>query len=324
MSRFDFSSIGDIISELFDSDFIDIKRDVNGKLTEVYSNISCHIAYNSTDNPNPNSVDIKPIIQSINIHLPNWVDIRNNDYIIAKKMNGDGTQILGTYNGRCGNPVISQARKKVVMNMQGTDIESGEPTPPVIINSSQIEISFNYNGVEIENTINKKVEVGTTFTFNPIDIEGYKPIRCFVNDIEQESLDIELEVTEYNYKIKYEYEISEEINGFRYLVKGLYTTNDGSLKNGYHLYKKININSISKNENEYTITCKDEVITHEDNGLKLNIDSGVKLVLTPLDIFVIVDNIISKENNKITFTASEFIPTEDEKNAYMTEWYDGI
>ena len=324
MSRFDFSSIGDIISELFDSDFIDIKRDVNGKLTEVYSNISCHIAYNSTDNPDPNSVDVKPIIQSISIHLPNWVDIRNNDFIVAKKMRGDGTEIIGTYNGRCGNPIVSQARKKVVMNMQGTETQTPTPIPPIIENPSLIQISFTYGETEIENTINKKVEIGKTFTFNPIEIEGYKPIKCFINDIEQESLDIELEVTEYIYKIKYEYEISEEINGFRYLVKGLYTTNDGSLKNGYHLYKKINIDSISKNENEYTITCKDEVITHEDNGLKLSISDGVKLVLTPLNIFVIVDNIISKENNKITFTASEFIPTEDEKNAYMTEWYDGI
>lgn len=324
MSRFDFSSIGDIISELFDSDYIDIKRDVSGKLTEVYSNVSCHIAYNSTDNPNPNSVDVKPIIQSINIHLPNWVDIRNNDYIIAKKMNGNGTEILGTYNGRCGNPVISQSRKKVVMNMQGTDIESGEPIPPSIINSSDIQIDFNYNNSQIENSINKKVEIGETFTFSPIEIEGYKPSKCFINGIEQENLDIEFEVTEYNYSIQYEYEISEEINGFRYLIKGLYTANDGSLKNGYHLYKKVNIDSISKNENEYTITCKNETITHEDNGLKLYIDVGVKLVLTPLNIFVIVDNVISKENNKIIFTASEFVPTEDEMNAYMTEWYDGI
>lgn len=324
MSRFNFSSIGDVISELFDSDFIDIKRDMNGKLVEVYSNISCHIAYNSTDNPDPNSVDVKPIIQSISIHLPNWVDIRNNDFIVAKKMSGNGTEIIGTYNGRCGNPIVSQARKKVVMNMQGTETQTPTPIPPIIENPSLIQISFNYGETEIENIISEKVEIGKTFTFSPIEIEGYKAIKCFINDIEQESLDIQLEVIENEYRIKYEYEISEEINGFRYLVKGLYTTNDGGLKNGYHLYRKINIDSISKNENEYVITCDDEIITHEDNGLKLSINEGTKLVLVPLNIFVIVDKITSKQNNKITFTATEFTPSEDEKNAYMTGWYDGI
>lgn len=319
-----FDDIGNIISELFDSDFIDIKRDMDGKLVEVYSNISCHIAYNSSDNPDPNSVDIKPIIQSIIIHLPTWVDIRNNDFIVAKKMSGDGINILATYSGRCGNPIVSQARKKVMMSMQGTESEEPTPTPPIIENPSLIQISFNYGETEIENAINKKVEIGKTFTFSPIKIEGYKAIKCFINDVEQESLDIQLEVIENEYRIKYEYEISEEISGFRYLVKGLYTTNDGSLKNGYHLYKKINIDSISKNENEYVIVCDDEIITHEDNGLKLSIDEGIKLVLIPSNIFVIVDKITSKQNNKITFTASEFTPSEDEKNAYMTGWYDEI
>ena len=68
MSGFNFGQISDVVSNVMDSDFIDIKRDSGGKLEEVYSNVPCHLAFNSTDNPDPNSVDTKPIIQSINVH----------------------------------------------------------------------------------------------------------------------------------------------------------------------------------------------------------------------------------------------------------------
>ena len=77
MSGFNFGQIGDVLSDFMDSDFIDIKRDSGGKLQEVYSNIPCHLSFNSTDNPDPNSVDTKPIIQSITVHCANWVNIQN-------------------------------------------------------------------------------------------------------------------------------------------------------------------------------------------------------------------------------------------------------
>lgn len=319
MSRFDFSSIGDIISEMFDSDYIDIKRDINGKLLEVYSNVSCHISYNSTDNPDPNSVDLKPIIQSINIHVPTWVDIRNNDYIIAKKIDSEG-KILATYNGRCGNPIVSQSRKKVTMNMQGTDIEEPTPVPPIIENSSVITISFNYDNTSIKDKLTSNVEIGSQFVFNPINIEGYEVSKCYINGIESD-VNIDFIVENKQYEIQYEYIESSEPDGFRFLVKGLYTTNEGTLKNGYHLYKKVYLNSIIKNENQYTIVVDNTPIIHEDSGVKLEIKDGVKLVLTPQKIFVIVDEITS-QNGKITFIASEFVPTDEELNAYMTGWYD--
>ena len=109
----DFGKIGDIASKFFDSDYIDIKRDMGGKLQEVYSNIPCHVAYASTDNPDPTTVDTKPIIQSITVHCPLYVDIRNNDFIVAKKIGSDGS-LIATYSGRCGNPVVSQGRKKAL------------------------------------------------------------------------------------------------------------------------------------------------------------------------------------------------------------------
>ena len=129
MSGFNFGQIGNIMSELFDSDFIDIKRDVGSNLQEMYSNVPCHIAFASTDNPDPTTVDTKPIIQSINVHMPLWVDIKNNDFIVAKRMDSEGN-LLKTYSGRCGNPIVSEGRQKVLMTMSATEPEDPTPVPP--------------------------------------------------------------------------------------------------------------------------------------------------------------------------------------------------
>lgn len=323
MSGFDFSSIGNIISELFDSDYIDIKRNVAGKLQEIYSNVPCHIAYNSTDNPDPNSIDTKPIVQSLTIHTSAWVDLNNDDFIVAKKMSSDG-KILAVYSGRCGNPVVSQGRKKIVMGMQGT--ESDEPTIPPITpsNPSKITISFTSNGIEIKESVSVEVEIGSNYILNPYDIEGYNVTACYIDDIEQDNTTVEFEVVNDSYNIRFEYESVSMPVYFRYLVNGLYTKDDGRLANGYHLYKKIPLISISKNEQSYSIVCKDEVTIQSDSGLKLEIVEGAKIVLFPQNIFVKVDLITGIEDGNVKFLASEFIPSEQEKNAYVTGWYDGL
>lgn len=322
-NTFNFGVIGDIFSKMFDSDYIDIKRNVSGQVKELYTNIPCHIAYNSTDNPNPTSSDIRPIIQSITVHLSNWVDVQNDDFIVAKKMNNEN-KILAIYNGRCGNPIVSQGRKKFVMNMMGTESEESAPIPPNLVNPSEIIINFNSDNVSVNEQMKIKIEMGDLFTFSPIQIDGYQVSKCYINGVEQNSLEINLEISQKQYVIDYEYMAINEPTNFRYLVKGLYTSNDGSLKNGYHLYKKVNIDFVSKEDDDYILTCKNKTLVHEDSGLRLSVDVGTKIVLMPQKIFVIVDNIIDENNNSITFKTSVFNPTDDELNAYVTEWYDGI
>ena len=316
-----FGFIGNIISNLFDSDYIDIKRNQFGKLQEVYSNIPCHISYNSTDNPDSSSVDIKPIIQSITVNLPNWVDVRNDDFIVAKKMN-ENNELMAVYSGRCGNPVVSQSRKKFIMNMQGTEIETPTPTPPQIEDPSKITINYLYDNNKIHDSLLTDFEKGKIYSIEPLKIEGYEVSKLFINGIEQEETYIELEIIDDEYIIDYQYEASNKLTGFRYLVNGLYTSNDGSLRNGFHLYKDIKFDSISEIDNKYIITCDNKILIHKDSGLKLSIQVGRKLVLTPSMIFVIVDEII-KTDEKITFSVSKFEPNEEEKSAYVTRWYDG-
>ena len=320
MSGFNFGQIGNIMSELFDSDFIDIKRDVGSNLQELYSNIPCHIAFATTDNPDPTTVDIKPIIQSINIHMPLWVDIKNNDFIVAKRMNSEGN-LLKTYSGRCGNPIVSQGRQKVLMTMSSTESEELTPVPPKI--PATIKINYLSSGIPIQDSIEKTVEVGSVFSMTAPVIEGYSAEYCIIDGIRQESATVYIaDVKDVGNTIDFVYTVSETPNMMRFLVNGLYTKDDGGLANGWHQYKKIDIDSISESEGTFTIVCDNVNWTHEDNGKSLSIKVGTKLVLIPRNIFVKVDNIVSVNNDKVTFTATEFTPTETEENSYVCGWYD--
>ena len=320
MSGFNFGQIDNIMSELFDSDYVDIKRDVGNELQEIYSNIPCHIAFNSSDNPDPTSVDTKPIIQSVNIHTPNWVDIRNNDFLVAKRMDNEGN-ILIVYSGRCGNPVVSQGRKKVVMSMNATDSEIPTPVPPK--NPVKIEIKYLSCEISIQDSVEEFVEVGSAFSITASSVEGYQFIECYVDGEKQESATVYIpNVKDVGHTIIFVYTVSKTPNMMRFLINGLYTKDDGSLANGWHQYKKIDIDSISESEGVFTITCDDVKWTHEDNGKPSSITIGTKLVLIPRNIFVQVVEILSVSDSKVTFKATEFTPTDDEKNSYVTDWYD--
>lgn len=319
MSGFNFGQIGNIMSELFDSDLIDIKRDVGSNLQEIYSNIPCHIAFVSTDNPDPTTVDTKPIIQSINVHMPLWVDIKNNDFIVAKRMDSDGN-LLKTYSGRCGNPIVSEGRQKILMTMSATESEDPTPVPPK--DPAIIKINYLSGGFPIQDSIEKTVEIGSAFSMTAPVIEGYSAEYCIINEEKQESATVYIaDVKDVVNTIDFVYTVSGTPNMMRFLVNGLYTKDDGSLANGWHQYKKIDIDSISESEGIFTITCDDVKWTHEDNGKSLSIKAGAKLVLIPRNIFVKVDEIVNV-NNKVTFVATEFTPTEAEENSYVTGWYD--
>jgi len=318
MSGFNFGQIGNIISELFDTDYVDIKRDTSGQLQEIYSNILCHIAFTSTDNPNPETVDIKPIIQSLTIHFPLWVDVKNNDFIIAKRMDNNGN-LLAVYSGRCGNPIVSQGRQKVLVTMSGTESETPTPIPPK--NPININIEYLSNDIHIQDSTVFEIEKGNDFTLSAPLIDNYSAVDCEIDGELQGSTTAIITDVQAEHTVKFIYESSSVSNGFRFLVKGLYTKNDGSLANGYHLYKKINIDSISENENVYTITCDDINIEHEDNGKMLSIVKGAKLLLVPNDLFVQVTDITNKQNGKVTFNVVQFTPTQDELNAYICDWY---
>ena len=316
---FDFGRIGKAIARIMDSDYIDIKRDVNGKLQEIYTNIPCHVSYASTDNPDPTSVDVKPIIQSISVHLQNWVDIQNNDFLVAKKIDSEGN-IAAVYSGRCGNPVVSQGRKKVSMQMNGTEAESPSPIPPK--DGVKITVRFVHDDTEIQSEQTQTAEVGKPFDLGAPTIEGYSAAECYIDSVLQEGTSAHIDNVENDTEIRFLYEISDTPQFFRFLVNGLYTKDDGSLASGWHLYKKINIDSVSVDGDVYEITSDNVELTHEDGGQSLTVEIGTRMVLIPGSVFVEVSEIVEKDGGKASFKAVVFEPTEKERTAYVCGYYD--
>ena len=315
MRGFDFGQIGDIVSNVMDTDYIDIKRNVNGSLVEMYSNVPCHIAYMSVDNPDPLNVDVKPIIQGMTIHVPLWVDVRNDDFIIAKKMDSNGNA-AGIYSGRCGNPVVSQGRKKVMVQMLGT--EPYEPTPVPPIDPVTITISYLHSQDKIHEDVVESVEKGEDFVANALSIEGFEASYYLLDDVRGEGDTCVIEDVQVSHTLVFVYEESEESTSYAFLVNGLYTRNDGTLANGWHSYKTLPINSLSKQDDVYTISVDDLTLEHEDNGKILTIKAGQPIVIFPSQKTLMIGN-ATRNEGIVTFSAMEFTP---EYPYYRTRWYD--
>lgn len=130
MKKINFEPIGKAM-QAFDTDLMDIYRRIeitnpDGTTGEssmeepLYKGIPCHIAFINADNPNPETIDTKPIIVGIQINCALDVDLQNNDYIKAYKLSDSG-ETLETYQGVIGFPTTSQSRKSAQMQMR-TDV----------------------------------------------------------------------------------------------------------------------------------------------------------------------------------------------------------
>ena len=113
---------------IFDTDSMDIGRrqtitnpdgteGESDPLTPLYSNVPCHISFKQIDNPDTDSVDTNPIISVLLINCDLSVDIQNNDYITARKLDANGN-VLETYVGSIGYPQVTQSRKTAEMIMR--------------------------------------------------------------------------------------------------------------------------------------------------------------------------------------------------------------
>ena len=348
MKGFDFGQIGEVVSKVMDTDYIDIKRNIEGSLVEMYSNISCHIAYMSVDNPDPLSVDVKPIVQGMTIHFPLWVDIRNDDFIIAKKIASEAS-LAGLYRGSCGTPVVSPGRKKAMVQMLGTVPDEPTPVPP----ENPIEITISYmsstSNVAIESSqgigtilgqndfttmvyvyesspvgekiyedVVNEVEKGSNFATTPLSIEGYLYSHYILDGVREEGEVCTIENVQTTHTIVFVYDESEEVTSYAFLVNGLYTRNDGTLANGWHSYKSLPIKSMSKHGNQYTIGVEDIKLEHEDNGKILTIKAGQPIVIFPSQTTLMIGN-VTRNDGIATFNAMEFVPDYD---YYRTRWYD--
>lgn len=312
----DFEKISKVTSKYFDIDLLDIKR--NG--IEIYSNVPCNIQINQSDNPDTTAIDVVPIISSLTIHMEQYVDIQNNDYIVAKRMSKD-RKILEVYTGVCGFPSVWQARKSVNMKMETLSSET-EVTPPPPMNKSEITISYvDLLNNEIKPKEIKTVEKGNQVNVYPLNIDGYDIKYAYLDNELLSSTVVTILETKENHNIIFQYDKSTENEYLRILANGVYTRDDGSLAYGYHLYKKIPILSIIGENGIYTIETPIKEIEHEDNGL-LELKVGTKIKLFNSNEWVRISGNPVKTSDGYKFTVEPFTPQENEASAYICNWYE--
>ena len=296
---------------------MDIKRDGH----EIYSNLPCNIQINKSDNADPDAVDVVPIITSLTINMDIWLDVRNDDYITAKRMSHDG-EILEVYVGKCGYPATWQGRKSVDMAM-ATLKSPSEVTPPPPKNQSIVLIKCqNLLGQNIQPVLRKIAELGKKFTYYPPVIDGYSLKNTYLDGILQAENFIDIQTLENeSYDVKFEYEETSENSYLRILHYGVYTEDDGSIEYGNHLYKKIPIEKISGSNGNYTITTKVNKVLHEDNG-ELKLDKGTKIKLFSSNEWAMITTNATQTLDGYEFNTEPYTPTQAEENAYVCNWYE--
>lgn len=312
-----FESISDIIHNKFDIDLMDIKR----KGIEIYSNIPCNIQINQADNPDPTAVDVTPIVSSLTVHMPNYIDIQNNDYIVAKRMSYDN-KILEVYSGVCGFPAVWQARKSVNMAMNTLSGE-GEVTPPPPIEKSVININYkDLVGNTIKPATIRTVEVDKPVDIFPPPIDNYSFKNSYLDGVLQpDNIVSILSPSVQGHNVLFQYETTNDIEYFRILVKGVYTKDNGATTYGLHLFKKIPILSVAGRDGVYTITTTSNKIFHDEVG-EITLKIGTKLKIYNTNEWVSIYSEPVKIDGYYEFSTVPYIPTLDEEKAYVTNWYE--
>lgn len=311
-----FEGISKIMHKHFDIDLIDIKR----KGIEIYSNIPCNIQINQSDNPDTTAIDVVPIVSSLTIHMEQYVDIQNNDYIVAKRMSSD-RKILEVYTGVCGFPSVWQARKSVNMKMETLSSET-EVTPPPPTNISEVLIKYvDLLENEIKPETKKVIELGKENNIYPVKIDGYNLKYAYLDGELSPSPIITIPEAKENHTVMFQYEVATGNEYLRILSNGVYTKDDGSLASGYHLYKKIPILAIEGENGNYTIETPIKEIEHEDNGL-LELKVGTKIKLFNQNEWVRISDNPVETLDGYKFTVEPYTPLKNEANAFICNWYE--
>lgn len=324
MMGINFEKMSKVIHKHFDTDYIDIFRKVDGfvERQEIYSNISCNIEIKQSDNPDPTAIDVTPIISSLIIHMPNWVDVRNNDYIVAKKMSHSG-EILHVYRGVCGEPAQWQSRKTVNMTMES--LESDKPvTPPPPQEQSQVLVYFRdiSDDKEIRSKIIEVVEQGKATNIYPLTIENHSLEQSFLDGQQVETGIVTIENPKAEgHEVIFKYSQVNINSFFRILTNGVYTKDNGSLGYGLHLYSKIPVLGVSGEDGNLIFKTRSNKVEHEEIGI-INFSIGTKIKTNLGEWLEITTTPTKLEDGTYMFETKSYVPTEQEQNAYETHWYD--
>jgi hypothetical protein len=318
VEMFDFEPYGKLIGEYFDTDFVDIRRQVAGmsELAEVYSNIPCHVEFVNADNPDPTPTDAPLILTGLRIHANTDADLQNGDFLVAKKCNSR-REILKVYRGVCGQPLVSMGRQSVVMTMRqvGGDNEDVTPVPP----TDRSKITVNYLDIEgrtVEGSTVYFADIGEPKTIAALDVVNHDYVKAVVNGVETTDSKIVIYDNEpRTHTIEFIYERTEDYVYFRLLVNGMFKRDNGSMGFGLHLFGRTKYTSDGD-----MLTVGINSLNHPETG-RQSLTAGRRLKLFPSEQWATIESIAQKDGAFVLET-TPYTPTEQEAAAYVAAWYD--
>ena len=322
---FNFGKIASTLSNVMDNDYIDIRRQIQGRFVEIASNVPCHVSLRSSDNANVTTQATAPIIQSLRLVMPIDVDIRAKDFCVAKKMSNDG-QMIDVYQGFVGQPYTTQSRKKVEMEMN----EVGSDTPytpiplPPVVGETRLQI-FHISlttGTEISRTIELNVPHDEEFVLTPTEIDGYMFTHAYLDGAKFDGISFVPE--ESNHSITLFYEALGVNTTLKPFVQSLFRRNDGSFANGWHLYRSIPMQQVD----DGTIIVQADRMTHTESRRVLMF--GTAENLTTINRIKLFPNGEAKQILGVTQDERGFVlavtdfddMVEPWKDAYVTNFYE--
>ena len=315
-----------IIGNYFDVDFLDIYRNLPETPGRVllYSNIRCHYQIRQADNANPMSVDVMPIISIVQINMPLWVDIQNGDYLIVKRIN-ENDEILIAYRGICGHPAVNHLRQTVSMEMTTIATPDEFVAPPPPLNPSKITIRYyDVDGAEIKATMETIIAANEKITICPAAILNFTYLRSYLDDELQSDVDITIaDPKPEGHEILFVYNEKIIPTYFRILVDGAFTRNDGSLGDGFHLFKRIPFEIAEHlGIGEYSIVVHIDRAMHPEMGMLLLRAGTILKIFTTEEWVQVNTGALENPDGTFTFETILYTPTLEQKKSYEALWYD--
>jgi hypothetical protein len=313
--------MGRVIADNFDIDYIDIYR-ANPTTYELQlqaPNLPCNFEIKQTDNPDPLTIDIKPVIMSIVIHFPITYDIQNDDYIIIKRTHLNG-ELIAFYQGRCGEIATYLSRKTVNVAIQTAGGQLPKPPTPPQHETSLLTLDFlNDKQENINPRIMSEIPKYIPYKILPPLINGFVFAYAYLDGVinrRRRTIQIKNPISD-SYHLELFYTPTGTVTGFRTLIKGLYTDDTGKLKNGLHLYASKPCTIISDIEMQTDFNN----FIHEETYDTITLKDGLKIRLEPIEQWQQIKSIAKGEDGKYSVIFEDYEPIEEEQNAYITNKY---
>ena len=123
---FDFGIISEVLTAVFDGDLMTVKRNIEvprpnrppiTEEVEIYTDLPCFFDFKQSDNPNPQTVDTRPINITGILFCDESIELQNADFITVRKMTTQGT-VLEIYQGEIGKPSVYPSHQECMLNIR--------------------------------------------------------------------------------------------------------------------------------------------------------------------------------------------------------------